>query len=218
LNGQTLLLGADRSLFWEEAKTLFVADMHLGKDVTFRRSGIPMPGGATQGTLTRLQSAIHRTGCEIVYVLGDLIHARSSLDEETCTAIRDFLVRNESTQFQLVEGNHDRGSRQLLNALSLDPIAPGIMIAPFCLVHDESTERPSDLADSTLLAGHIHPAVVIGRETSERLRLPCFWLSNQCMTLPAFGEFTGAKCVQPRRGDQVFAIADNEIFTFADFR
>jgi metallophosphoesterase superfamily enzyme len=64
------------------------------------------------------------------------------------------------------------------------------------------------------LAGHIHPAV---RLTSgeESLRLPCFWFGARYGVLPAFGAFTGTAEIRPRRGDQVYVVAEQEVLKVA---
>ena len=59
-----------------------------------------------------------------------------------------------------------------------------------------------------VLAGHLHPGVVLGRE---RLRLPCFWFARDHAVLPAFGEFTGSAVVRPARSDGVYVIADDRV-------
>ena len=40
---QTFLLSAQRTVFWEEEKTLILSDLHLGKSGHFRKSGIAIP-------------------------------------------------------------------------------------------------------------------------------------------------------------------------------
>lgn len=40
---QQLLMLPERALYWREQRVLFVADLHLGKDATFRQAGLPVP-------------------------------------------------------------------------------------------------------------------------------------------------------------------------------
>ena len=47
-------LCADRALYWTRARTLFVADVHLGKAAAFRAGGVPVPRGTTATDLARL--------------------------------------------------------------------------------------------------------------------------------------------------------------------
>ena len=47
------------------------------------------------------------------------------------------------------------------------------------------------------------------------LKLPCFWFGARYGVLPAFGAFTGTVEVLPRRGDQVFVVAEEEVLQVA---
>jgi len=49
----------------------------------------------------------------------------------------------------------------------------------------------------------------------DHLRLPCFWFGDAVGVLPAFGAFTGSAEVRPKRGDQVFVIAEEEVLKVA---
>ena len=48
-----------------------------------------------------------------------------------------------------------------------------------------------------VLAGHLHPCVVLGGRAHQRLRLPCFHFGAQVGVLPAFGAFTGMHALRP---------------------
>jgi metallophosphoesterase superfamily enzyme len=50
-----------------------------------------------------------------------------------------------------------------------------------------------------VLAGHLHPGVVLGGRAHDRLRLPCFHFGPRSGVLPAFGEFTGMHVVPAAR-------------------
>jgi hypothetical protein len=68
---------ADRALHWPRARTLFVADVHLGKGAAFRAGGVPLPRGATAADLARLTRLIERTSAARLVILGDFFHART---------------------------------------------------------------------------------------------------------------------------------------------
>ncbi|HUP30403.1 MAG TPA: DEAD/DEAH box helicase, partial [Usitatibacter sp.] len=81
---------------------------------------------------------------------------------------------------------------------------------PFVLNHEPGPSR-----GGYALAGHIHPAVRLSASGEKPLRLPCFWFGARYGVLPAFGAFTGNAEVLPRRGDQVFVIAEQEVLQVA---
>jgi metallophosphoesterase superfamily enzyme len=90
-------------------------------------------------------------------------------------------------------------------------IEAGERLGPFVLNHEPGAAKGGGYA----LAGHIHPAVRLSASGEKSLRLPCFWFGARCGVLPAFGAFTGNAEVLPRRGDQVFVIAEQEVLQVA---
>ena len=74
LAGERLELHPERAVHWPARRTLFVADVHLGKEHVFGRRGIPIPGGISAAQLARLAALVARTAAERLVVLGDLMH------------------------------------------------------------------------------------------------------------------------------------------------
>ena len=54
-------LFAERGMLWPDQSILFIADTHFGKEATFRRTGIPVPVGVTDATLTNVTRMLRRT-------------------------------------------------------------------------------------------------------------------------------------------------------------
>ncbi len=71
--------------------------------------------------------------------------------------------------------------------------------------------HPQVVPGAYVLAGHLHPGVVLGARGFERLRLPCFHFGNHCGVLPAFGAFTGLHIVRAAAGERVFVVADDSV-------
>ena len=215
LAGTSLLLHPSGAAFWEEESTLFVADLHLGKSTSFRRGGIPIPSGSTTRTIDRLLDCIEALNASRLIVLGDLVHARCSWDNELQEGLARLSDRLEKGNFLLVEGNHDLGSRSRWEAFSIQRYVAPHHVDPWTLIHDESTERPKSSSDDAVyLAGHLHPAIKLSR-SGETIRLRCFSLHNNCLTLAAFGSFTGAKTITPQSGQTIYAIVDEEVLALA---
>ena len=82
---------ADRGMFWPEQRTLFIADTHFGKGAAFRKAGIPVPAGSTEGTLAKIAGMIRNTNATRLCILGDMFHARSSLAKDVCQSIDEFM-------------------------------------------------------------------------------------------------------------------------------
>ena len=56
--GAALHLMPERAAYLADEATLLVADVHAGKDASFRGLGVPVPPGSTESTLQRLSRAI----------------------------------------------------------------------------------------------------------------------------------------------------------------
>ena len=84
-----------------------------------------------------------------------------------------------------------------------------LQIANIILSHDKLPEIEN--GDINFF-GHLHPAVRLSGTAKQSLRLPCFWLGENFMVMPAFGRFTGAKSIRPEKTDTIYAIGDGEIF------
>lgn len=198
----------ERAAYAPHLRTLFVADLHLGKAATFRARGIPVPQGTTTETLQRLSAVLQRTSAERLVVLGDFLHARESHAAPTLAALLRWRQAHRSLDCVVVTGNHDRhaGSVGADFGLQVEPDAwqGGGLLG--CHEPPQSAQQEMLGGDQPLvLAGHLHPVVVLGRRR-ERLRLPCFWLCGRVLTLPAFGAFTGGWEVDPRLG-RTWAVA-----------
>ncbi|MFQ3678783.1 MAG: ligase-associated DNA damage response endonuclease PdeM [Fimbriimonadaceae bacterium] len=204
IGGEEVRFEADGSLWWPSGQALFVADLHLGKAVAFRRAGVPVPEGPTAATFGKLSAAADRTGVSRLIVLGDLWHEAVRPGDGTSDELRRWREDHARLEVDLVPGNHDRRIGTLCSDLGVTVREAGSRLGPFRVSHD-----PDDLPEGeTGLAGHLHPVVRVGGRAS--VRLPCFWGRGERWVLPAFGAFTGGWRVDPRPGDRVVAATGRE--------
>ena len=208
--GQALELWAQRALGWPAQRTLFIADMHLGKPATFRSAGIPVPEATTHADLARLGTTLDASGTERLIVLGDLVHARAGWCDETIEAVSAWRATRPGLEIVLVRGNHDRGAGDPPASWKMRCVSGPVPEGPFVLAHE-----PCDDERGHVLCGHLHPAARLVGAGSSSLRAPCFWVSPTRTVLPAFGTFTGAKVVTPRRGDRVFVVGEGAVMQAA---
>ncbi|HEV7914693.1 MAG TPA: DEAD/DEAH box helicase, partial [Albitalea sp.] len=75
VGGHSLTLLPQKAAFLDDVKTLLIADAHIGKAVSFRRWGVPVPRGTTTETLTALGDLVRQAGALRVVFLGDLLHS-----------------------------------------------------------------------------------------------------------------------------------------------
>jgi DNA ligase-associated metallophosphoesterase len=204
--GEKLLLLAEKAMYWPAKKALFVADFHLGKAASFRRAGIPLPSGTTTENVERLGRAIDKSNATQVVFLGDFLHSKEGRTASTFARFDAWRSARRGLELVLVRGNHDKKAGDPPDAWGMRCIEAGEALGPFILNHEPGASR-----GGYALAGHIHPAVRLSASGEKSLRLPCFWFGARYGVLPAFGAFTGNAEVLPRRGDQVFVIAEHEV-------
>ncbi|RYY54751.1 MAG: metallophosphoesterase, partial [Chitinophagaceae bacterium] len=80
IDGQALVLSPQKAIFWQEEKTLVVADVHIGKTGHFRKAGIPVPAKVYKEDLHRLFSLILFFKAEKLLIVGDFTHSTSNLE------------------------------------------------------------------------------------------------------------------------------------------
>lgn len=214
LAGQDALLHPSGALCLCDQRLLLVADAHVGKAVSFRKLGVPVPSGTTSETLARLDAAIADTRAEQVVFLGDFLHSRRSHAAGTLRVLHEWRERHRALPLTLVRGNHDDRAGDPPASLAFTVVDEPLRQGPFALCH-----HPRPVDDAYVLAGHWHPCISVTGRAFERLRLPCFWLGDDSGqvplqavgVLPAFGSFTGMHRIEPRAGDRIFPIAGETV-------
>jgi len=205
--GCTLRLLAQRALFLPEHGLLLVADAHIGKAVSFRKLGVPVPGGTTSETLARLDEAIDATGARHVMFLGDLLHSARSRAASTWAAVGAWRERRANLELTLIRGNHDSHAGDPPPEWRVRCIDGPLRLGGLALAH-----HPDPVPGAYVLAGHVHPAAVVGgRRAHDSLRLPCFLFGETVGVLPAFGAFTGMHVLPRGPDDRVYVIVGDTV-------
>ena len=203
--GERLQLWPDKVVFVPAQRALLVADLHLGKAVSFRRWGVPVPHGTTAESLDRLSMLIERLAPARLVFLGDFLHSPRSQASPALQAAMQWRVRHPRLELALVRGNHDLRAGDPPPALGITPHDEPLRLGRLALCH-----HPRPVPGAYALAGHLHPCTVVGRGL-DSVRLPCFWFGTQVGVLPAFGSFTGMHRVRPAEGDRLFAVATSQV-------
>ena len=216
LGGERVELYAERALNWPRGRTLFVADVHLGKAAAFRAGGVPLPRGITSDDLARLARLIAATRAERLVVLGDFLHAAAGRTRALERAFVAWRAQHKALALTLVRGNHDARAGDPPAAWRIETVAEPYPAPPFLLCHEPPADRAGSgalLAQCApyALAGHVHPGVRIDGKGLQSERLPCFVLGKQRAILPAFGRFTGLETRAWGRHDRVVAIAGERL-------
>ncbi len=204
IGGHSVLLLADKALYWPQAKLMCIADAHFGKAASYRALGQPVPPGTTSANLARLDRLLanHAT-CRLVF-LGDFMHARNARTPGTLAALQDWRARHPELVCTLVRGNHDLRAGDPAPELRFEVVDEPLIVGTFALRH-----TPGSHAGHHAIAGHVHPVFQLHGKGRQRLRLPCFYSSGGITLLPSFGDFTGGHRIEAGPASRIF-VTDGE--------
>ena len=193
-----LLLCAARAAFDPIRRALYVADVHLGKALSFRSLGVPVPGGTTALALTRLGDLIGELRAQTVFILGDLLHGPAVRDSGVIDQLMRWRHKYSDVRMVLIRGNHDHRAGDPPDRCGIEVIAEGLRDGPWILCHESRPEQAG-----YVLSGHVHPVYRL-KGRADSIRLPAFLIGQRGAVLPAFGEFTGGSRIAQAPGDRVF--------------
>lgn len=208
--GERIAFLPQRAAWWARARTLILADLHLGKAEAFAAAGAGLNGGVLDETLARIGHLVETLGAARLIVAGDLLHAPAGLTGAMMARVREWR-RSLGAEIVVVPGNHDRRIDVAAREWDIVVTAPSFIEHPFGFVHDP-VDVPTTSDVRAWWVGHVHPCVRLGGR-GDALKLPCFIVSGdaasgQVVRLPAFSVFTSGVCVRPNPGDRVHAVAD----------
>lgn len=204
--GALLRLLPERAAYLPEHHTLLVADAHVGKAQSFRRLGVPVPGGTTAAMLARLSQAVAASGARQVVFLGDLLHSAQARAAATLQAFAGWRAAHAGLELTLVRGNHDDHAGDPPTDWGVHCLDGPLHLGPLALAH-----HPEPFEGRYVLAGHLHPGAVVAGRGPGHLRLPCFHLGSRVGVLPAFGEFTGLHVMPRAAGDRIVVILEGSL-------
>lgn len=204
---ESLHLLPEHAVWWPATRTLFIADLHLGKAASYRKLGQPVPAGSTQDNLQRLAYLVERLASRNIVFLGDFLHAATSRTPSLLQALRVWREQYAALRITLVRGNHDSRAGDPPHELDIHVVDEPWMIGPFAACHHPQV-HPTHL----VLAGHSHPVVSLKSAARDRLTLPCFVKDERQVILPAFGAFTGGHPVKVQPHQQLYPVGGGRVW------
>jgi uncharacterized protein len=249
IDENNFIVSPERVLYWEDRKTLIIADLHAGKTGHFRKSGIAIPQKVFREDLQRLLTQVLFFKADELIIVGDFSHSKSNQELDLFVRWRHDL---SSLKISLVKGNHDILQDKWYEEAQIEISDWELGIGNFLFRHDllktgkENKElaisnrqqaagnrKPSASASAGLpltqqaagnkqqtaptietrytFSGHIHPGISIRGMAKQSLHFPCFYFADNYCVLPAFSRFTGTHGIDPQKGENVFAIVENQI-------
>jgi metallophosphoesterase superfamily enzyme len=140
--------------------------------------------------------------------LGDFFHTRHSRSDSALSTLETWRNQHAGIEIVLVLGNHDVHAGIPPAALNIQVVDAPLTLGPFQCHH---LPQPDPAATGYILAGHLHPYIVMRDRDGSRLRFPGYIFGPNQAILPAFGGFTGGQAFSPSPNDRVFVIAEGEI-------
>ncbi|MEX0686454.1 MAG: ligase-associated DNA damage response endonuclease PdeM [Balneolales bacterium] len=207
IKGEQLDLLPQKAIYWSRKKTLLLADIHIGKVGTFREAGIAIPIQLADRDLSQLTALLKVLDVERCIILGDLFHSKLN---GQWNLFKNWINLYPGITFELVIGNHDILQEEIYIDAGMILHQNFLVEDPFYLVHD-----PTDFDNKSGkygLCGHLHPGIKLKGKGRQSITLPCFYFGDHYSILPAFGAFTGFKALKIGELDQVYAIAEDQIF------
>lgn len=214
LHGQTLSLLPERAAWHAASRTLFIADLHLGKSASFRAQGLPVPSGTTQDNLRRLAALVQRHDAARIVFLGDLLHSPHAQRARAIAPLQAWRDAHAALRCVLVRGNHDTHAGDPPPSLRFEIVdepwpvdgAPGLA----------ACHHPRQVPGAAVLAGHWHPAMTLRGPARDVERLACFCHvaghGDDVLVLPAFGAFTGSSPQAPPAGSTCWPVGGDRVW------
>lgn len=195
----------EKVAYLPQYQILVIADIHLGKASHFRKEGIMIPVPNISPDLHRMDVLINSLKPNTVVFLGDLFH--SSLNKEW-EELKDFLFRYPAIRFVLTKGNHDILHPSVMDETSIEVVEKLEVGKHLLFTHAPEKE----VEDNKLnISGHIHPGVLIKSKGRQSYRLPCFYYYDECLLLPAFGQFTGLHILKKLPDSAIYPVFSDEV-------
>jgi putative SbcD/Mre11-related phosphoesterase len=164
------------------AKTLVIADPHIGWEMALRDRGIHVPS-QTPKLLQKLVTVLSKYKPDALLILGDVKYTVVAAKPGEWHDIPNFFteLKNHVSDIAIVRGNHDANLEPLLpESIKLLP-ATGTIVGDIGLFHGHRWPSPTLLKCKTLIMGHLHPVVVFRDPAGFKITRQV-WVKTKCDT------------------------------------
>lgn len=141
IHDNTFWLLTQKALYWEQQKTIILADLHLGKTGHFRKEGIAVPQAVFKEDLHRLFDIIQQYKPEQLIIAGDMFHSKMNKEVDLFTRWRRDISQ---LPIHLVKGNHDILHSDHYAHADITVADCTMPIGKFCFVHDMNDVEGGD--------------------------------------------------------------------------
>jgi len=141
-------------------RTLVIADLHIGWEVTLAQEGIHVPS-QTPKILNKLLQIINMCKPSNLLFLGDVKHTIAKVELEEWRDIPEFFeaLTNKVSDIKVILGNHDGNLEPLLPEKVKILPPTGLALGDVGFFHGNAWPAPELLECRSLVMGHMHPTV-----------------------------------------------------------
>ena len=166
----------------EKAKTIVIADPHLGWEMGLQEKGIHIPS-QTPKILKNLTALLSKYKPDTLVILGDVKYTVVSADPGEWREIPEFFEKlgNHVNEIVVVRGNHDANLEPLLPENVRILPATGTVIGNIGLFHGHKWPSPLLLSCKIMIMGHLHPVMVFRDPVGFKITRPV-WMKASCNT------------------------------------
>ncbi len=149
-------------------KNLVIADLHIGIEFEFYRSGIKVPS-STETLKRSIEKLIRENRPERLVILGDIKHKVPGVTKQELREIPEFLSGiSEIVKTEIVPGNHDDNLRNFVpRSVTIRP-SKGFRDGEFFFVHGHAWPSEGFLKAKYVFVGHEHPQIEFRDEIGYR--------------------------------------------------
>lgn len=164
-------------------KTLVVADLHIGWEVSLAQEGVHVPS-QTIKLQRRLIEIIRKVKPEKILFLGDIKHTIAKAEVEEWRDVPQFFesLIKIVEEIAVIPGNHDGNLEPLLPENVKILPSTGVKIGNTGFFHGHTWPSPELLKCRNLVIGHLHPVVVFRDPLGFRI-VSQVWIRAKCNTL-----------------------------------
>jgi DNA ligase-associated metallophosphoesterase len=189
-----LELCPERAVWWARQRTLFVADLHLGRVPSASLGDDTL----IRQTLTRLTTVVRRYDAQRIVFLGDMFHMKRHYNAELLAIVSAWRMHLSSLVLLLVRGNHERVLGDPPASLELTCVDPGYCEEGMTYLHEPR------IPTGYTLCAHLHPSILVPSARVAAEAVPCFVIGQSYLVIPAFEDLVPGRII-PQRADESYA-------------
>lgn len=217
------------ALMIKREKLLVVGDLHLGRDIRLRQSGL-FVANAVQRIARSLLDTCEKEKAKGIVLLGDVKESISYPSKEEYQELAEFFYAMRKVHIIITKGNHDPRMEEILKRLDANAeIVQELLLSKVALMHGHKMPSQEAMNKNYIITAHAHPVAKINGNIEKVCAImkvgsgawkkyKSYNKKIKLVIMPAFNELiTGSeietdKKFAPMLRNDIFSISGMEIF------